>query len=193
MKKNIIIGAVLLVIGMVSGILCSRSYFRGREPIVQTDTVVTYDTVHYSRLDLKDKTYKLDVPKVGSPALVFIPESSTTIIYRDSIRYVTLPREYFYTNVNDVEIWHSGIDSTIDSLNVTHKTEVITKSIKPAPKHHSLGVGVEAICFINPTVMPYGEYAYSPKPWFSVYGRVCYDIPARLWGVGLGVRMQVRW
>lgn len=192
-KHNIIIGAAFLAIGLIIGVLCSRRYFRSREPIVQNDTIVVHDTLCYSRLDLKDKTYQLAMPKVGKPEMVFIPEYSTNIIYRDSIRYVTLPRQYFYTNMNNVEIWHSGIDSTIDSLNVIHKTEVITKTIMPAAKHHSLGVGIEASCFVSPIVMPYGEYAYYPKPWISIYGRVYYDLPAHLWGVGLGVRMQVSW
>ena len=192
MKKNIITGAVLLVIGMVSGILCSRSYFRGRGPIVQTDTVATYDTVHYSRLDLKDKTYKLDMPKVGSPALVFIPEISTNIIYRDSIRYVTLPREYFYTNLNNVDIWHSGIDSTIDSLNVVHKTEVITKT-QTMTNRHALGIGLEVGGFTSFFLVPYGEYQYRPKPWLSVYGRVYYDPHALLWGVGAGAKISIGW
>lgn len=192
-KQNIIIGAALLAIGLIIGVLCSRRYFRSRMPIVQNDTIVVHDTLRYSRLDLKDKTYQLAMPKVGKPEMVFIPEYSTNIIYRDSIRYVTLPREYFYTNLNNVEIWHSGIDSTIDSLNVVHKIEVITKTIKPAVKHHSLGVGIEASYFVSPFVLPYAEYAYYPKPWVSIYGRVYYDLPAHLWGVGLGVRMQISW
>lgn len=193
MKKDIIIGAALLAIGLIIGVLCSRRYFRSREPIVQKDTIVVYDTLRYSRLDLKDKTYQLTKPKVGTPKMVFIPEYSTDIIYRDSIRYVTLPREYFYTNANNVEIWHSGIDSTIDSLNVVHKTDVITKTIKPATKHHSLGVGIEASCFVSPIVMPYGEYAYYPKPWVSIYGRINYDLQTKMFGAGIGAKVSIGW
>lgn len=148
MKKNIIIGAPLLILGFVIGILCRPNHFRDTTDMVK-DTLVIYDTARYSKLELASKSYRLNVPKIESPSVVYIPADSTTIIYRDSIRYVTLTREYFYTKTEDAEIWHSGVQSTIDSLNVFRKSATIkekeTVIHEPSPWRYSVEVGADYI------------------------------------------------
>lgn len=191
MKKDIIIGAALLAIGLIIGVLCSRRYFRSREPIVQKDTIVVHDTLRYSRLDLKDKTYQLTKPKVGTPKMVFIPEYSTDIIYRDSIRYVTLPRQYFYTKVGDAEIWHSGIDSTIDSLNVVRKTQEITKATQTVTHRNALAFGIESSYLNTFSISIYLEYTRMLHKNLEIYGQVGYDLPTRMWGAGIGAKAHL--
>ena len=193
MKRNILIGAALLAIGLIIGVLCSRRYFRSREPIVQKDTIVVYDTLRYSRLDLKDKTYQLTKPKVGTPKMVFIPEYSTDIIYRDSIRYVTLPRQYFYTKVDDAEIWHSGIDSTIDSLNVVRKTQEITKATQTVTHRNALTFGIES-SYLNTFSIPiYLEYERMLHKNVGIYGRINYDLQTKMFGAGIGAKVSIGW
>lgn len=147
--KDIIIALVLVMGAWLIGCVMGRHHFREATKMLQRDTTYVYDTIRYSRLDLASNTYELDIPKIDKAEMVFIPESSTTIIYRDSIRYVTLPREYFYTKTEDAEIWHSGVQSTIDSLNVFRKSATIkekeTVIHEPSPWRYSVEVGADYI------------------------------------------------
>lgn len=185
---------VIFLIGALAGMWAHRQYNRTHtELVVQTDTLVRYDTIKYSKLELIGKNYRLDLPKIDNPRMVLIPYDSTTIIYRDSVRYVTLPRQYFYTSTDDVEIWHSGIDSTIDSLNVVRKTQEITKTTQTKPKLNSIGIGVETNYMSSLSTPIYVEYERTLKPWLSVYGQVAYDLPSQKYGAGVGLKMQIEW
>lgn len=159
----------------------------------QNDTIVRLDTIKHSRFELVRNTYKLDIPKISRPELVYIPADSTTIIYRDSIRYVTLPRQYFFTSTDDVEIWHSGIDSTIDSLNVVRKTQEITKATQPVTKRNALGLGLEMNYTSYPYMPIYLEYSYLLHKNVEMFVKVFYDVPSQQMGVGMGVQFQIGW
>lgn len=192
MKKKIIIGALLLILGIAIGFLCRPNHFRDTADMVK-DTLVIYDTARYSKLELASKSYRLNVPKIESPSLVYIPADSTTIIYRDSIRYVALPRQYFFTSTDDVEIWHSGIDSTIDSLNVVVKTQEITKTAQPKVKKNHIGIGIEAGFLNSPYIPIYLEYERMLHRNASFYARVLYDLPRQSYGVEAGAKVSIGW
>lgn len=182
-----------LIMGVFAGMCISPFNHSRQKGEVQRDTVVVYDTARYSRLELEIKRHRLDVPDITSPKVVMVPEDSTTIIYRDSVRYVTMPRQFFYTKTQDAEIWHSGIDSTIDSLNVFRKNTTITERISAKRKKHGLGVGVEATYYNTLYVPVYAEYQSFVTSWLSIYGRVGYNIPTKEYGLSLGARMQLQW
>ena len=192
MKQNIIIGALLLIIGIAIGLLFRPNHFGDTADMVK-DTLVIYDTARYSKLELASKSYRLNVPKIECPSLVYIPADSTTIIYRDSIRYITLPRQYFYTKTDDAEIWHSGIDSTIDSLNVVRKTEIITKHVQPVTKYNRLSLGIEP-SYLNTFSIPiYLQYERMLHKNVGIYGQLQYDLQTRLFGFGLGAKISIGW
>ena len=195
MKKNIIIGISLLIIGAVIGMwLCRQYHFRDTTNKVQRDTVTVFDTARYSRLELVRNTYRLDIPKIGMPELVYIPSDSTTIIYRDSVRYVTIPRQYFYTRTADAEIYHSGIDSRIDALNVFHKTQTITKTVtQNVTKRNALSIGIET-SYMNTLSTPiYLEYERMLHKNLGFYVQVAYDLPTRRYGAGIGLNATLEW
>lgn len=192
MKKEITIGALLLILGFVIGILCRPNHFRDTADMVK-DTLVIYDTARYSKLELTSKSYRLNAPKIESPSLVYIPADSTTIIYRDSIRYVTLPRQYFFTSTDDVEIWHSGIDSTIDSLNVVRKTQEITKATQSVTKRNALAIGLDMNYSGHPDVPIYLEYSYLLHRNVEMSARLQYDLPSQEIGFGLGAKISIGW
>lgn len=181
----------LLLLGIVIGWLCREHRYNDAET-AQRDTIIRYEKILYSKLELAEQTIRLDVPKIKR-SWVFMPTDSTTIIYRDNVQYVTMPREYFYTKTNDVEIWHSGIDSTIDSLNVVRETKEITITTREKPKKNVLAVGMEANYYGSFYAPLYLEYERRFKPWFSLYARAGYNFPTLEYGVGLGVRMQIEW
>lgn len=185
---------VVFLIGALAGMWEHRQYhFRDATKMSQNDTIVRYDTIKYSRFELTTKSCRLEVPKISRPELVYIPADSATIIYRDSIRYVTLPRQYFYTKVEGVEIWHSGIDSTIDSLNVVRKTQEITKTTQTVTKRNALSIGIEA-SYLNALSTPiYLEYERMLHKNVGFYGQIFYDLPTRQYGVGIGMHLQLEW
>lgn len=174
---------------MVVGI-CTSPFGKSTDKVVETKVV--YDTTRYTRLDLAKKTYRLDVPEIGARKYVYVPSDSMKVVYRDSIRYVMLPREYRYTEADGVQIWHSGIDSTIDSLNVERKTVHITTTQTVKYKNR-ISVGVEAgyssIAYI-PMYLEYGRMLHKNV---EIYGRVFYDVPRLNPGVIVGVRTKFEW
>ena len=163
-----------------------------KDVLVQSDTIVRFETVHYSGLELSRKTIKLDVPKISAREMIFIEESSLDTIYRDSVRYVTLPRELFYTKVDDAEIWHSGVDSRIDSLNVFSKEVYVTDVYKRQTKNAVI-MGVEVQYRGQIYAPAYVQYERQIKPWFALYGRVEYEPFVRQFGAGLGAKVSLSW
>lgn len=189
MKKCITFIVVFLV-GTIAGLFLSRTeHFRGVTKMVQRDTIVRYDTLVYSRLELLSNTYKLDLPR-SKTEFVYIPEESVSIIYRDSIRYVTLPREFYFTQTEDAQIWHSGIDSRIDSLVVFRKSSEITQTVT---RRNELSIGIEA-SYSTYLRMPLRiEYSYQLRPWISVYGYAEQELFRKQFGVGVGGRISLGW
>ena len=186
---------VIFLVGAVIGMWLYRQYhFRDATNEVQIDTVTVYDTARYSRLELTRNTFELDIPKIGMPELVYIPSDSTTIIYRDSVRYVTLPRQYFYTRTADAEVYHSGIDSRIDALNVFHKTQTITKTVtQTVTKRNALSIGIET-SYMNTLSTPiYLEYERMLHKNLGFYVQVAYDLPSQEIGFGLGAKISIGW
>ena len=183
-----------LILSLLTGIFvgtCVSPFSHSEEVEVRHDTTFVYDTVKHSRLELAAGTYRLDIPKVGMKEYVYVREDSVSVIYIDSVRYVSLPREYRYTKTEDAEIWHSGVDSRIDSLNVFRKTLEITERHMESRARNRVGVGVEATYYNALYVPAYIEYERMIRPWFSVYGRVGYYIPNQDVGISLGMRLQV--
>lgn len=162
----------------------------------ETDTIYVHDTVRYSRLELVTNRHRLNIPKVGKKDYVYIPSDSVTTIYRDNTQYVTLPRQYFHTKTQDAEIWHSGIDSTIDSLVVFRNDMVISKTettTQTVTKRHGLSIGIEANYATIPSFPVQLEYAYHIKPWFNIYGYAEYELLRKQWGIGIGTKIEISW
>ena len=135
---------------------------------VEKETVVEYRYRYYSRPDVGMVT-DLDIPAVrGVPSVLYIPETEVRVEYRDSIRYVALDREYKLLENPDVKIWYSGIDPTIDSLQV--KTSAVIQ--KEPWKRHSISLSGE----VGFNMLGAGaEYEYSIFRWLSVSANAGYD------------------
>lgn len=127
--KQIGVYILLLFSGIVIGCLLPDYHFRDEAKMLQRDTIVRFDTIRYSRLELSAGTHKLDIPSIGGREYVFFDIERLDTIYRDNVQYVVYPREQFYTETEDAQIWHSGIDSKIDSLNVFRKSMDISTTI----------------------------------------------------------------
>lgn len=164
----------------------------GKDVLVQSDTIVKEVVKAYTPLELKKNTIKLNVPKVGTKEYVILPPD-TNIIFRDSVRYVTLPREYFYTKQDDVEIWHSGIDSRIDSLRYTQKETVVTETYKRRDWRHEINI-YGAAGYKQGFSTPVGaEYTFYPKRWIGIGGKVEHDVHTKTTGIYAKANIRFGW
>ena len=180
MKDKIII-AVISIAAFLLGTLMPRS------PKVETKDVVVYKDTSYSRLSLGD-IKKLDVPEIrGVPSVLYIPETQVKIEYRDSIRYVVLDREHKFLDNPDVKIWYSGIDPTIDSLQVKRQTIVQ----KEPWKRHSIGLEGETGYYGDFGLMAGIIYEYNVFKSLSVSAKVGYDFYVEKPYVAVGLNLTV--
>lgn len=161
MKQALTI-AVIAIAAFLLGTLMPRS------PSPEPERIVEYRDTSYSRLSLGD-IKKLEIPEVkGVPSVVYVPETEVKIEYRDSIRYVVLDREHKFLENPDVNIWYSGIDPTIDSLQVKRQTVIQ----KEPWKRHSISLSGE----VGFNMLGVGaEYEYNVFKWFSVSANAGYD------------------
>lgn len=178
---------ILFIVGLVIGyFVCRQCSSNGdKNRMIQRDTVVTYDTIHYTKTEIKT----VEVPK-KEVEYVYITERDTTIVYRDSVRYIALPKQCYHTKTSDVEIWHSGIESSIDSLNVFQKTLTITQT-KAAKNAVSLGIEAGYIGYFHAPV--FLQYERRLRPWLSIYGKAEYDLSHKQFGGAIGAKAQIQW
>ena len=161
MKQALTI-AVIAIAAFLLGTLMPRS------PSPEPERIVEYRDTSYSRLNM-GTVFKLETPKVSRvPSVIFIPETEVKIEYRDSIRYVVLDREHQFLDNPDVKIWYSGVDPTIDSLQVKRHTVIQ----KEPWKRHSVSLSGE----VGFNMLGVGaEYEYNVLKWFSVSANAGYD------------------
>ena len=161
MKQALTI-AVIAIAAFLLGTLMPRS------PSPEPERIVEYRDTSYSQLSL-GKIKELDIPEVrGVPMVIYVPETEVKIEYRDSIRYVVLDREHKFLDNPDVKIWYSGVNPTIDSLQVKRHTVIQ----KEPWKRHSVSLSGD----VGFNMLGVGaEYEYSVFKWFSVSANAGYD------------------
>lgn len=183
----------VMIVGVVIGCLLPDYHFRDEVKMLQRDTIVRFDTIRYSRLELVTNSNTLKIPKIDVPKLAFLDVEKVDTIYKDNVMYLTYPRESYYTKAKDVEIWYSGIDSTIDSLNVVQKTQNIKETQQVKVARNSISLGIEASYLTTPSLPIYLEYGRMFHKNVEMYGQIAYDLQSRQWGVGIGVELKFGW
>lgn len=165
---------VLLIAAFLLGTLMPRST-KIEEKVI---TKVERDTVIHTQL----KSVPIEVEKTVKEYIYI--QKVDTIFVNDTI-YVGLPRQYYFSETGDVKIWHSGIDSRIDSLVNFRQTEYIEREVW---KRHSIGIsgdigfnmlGLEA------------EYEYDLFKWFSVRADVGYDFYMKQPYISAGAKIRL--
>ena len=183
----------VMIVGVVIGCLLPDYHFRDEVKMLQRDTIGRFDTIRYSRLELVTNSNALKIPKIDVPKLAFLDVEKVDTIYKDNVMYLTYPRESYYTKAKDVEIWYSGIDSTIDSLNVVQKTQNIKETQQVKVARNSISLGIEASYLTTPSLPIYLEYGRMFHKNVEMYGQIAYDLQSRQWGVGIGVELKFGW
>ena len=184
------------MIGLGIGILAcviNPTRITNRDTLVGSDTTQKVLVKYYTPLELAKNTIKLDVPKVNTKEYIYVQADSTTIIYRDSIAFVTLPRQRYYTKQDDIEIWHSGIDSQIDSLIYTMRETFITDTYKRQDWKHEISLAAN-IGYHNTLMLPIElKYLYYPKRWIGVGGKIEYDPLHKTTGIFATANIRFGW
>lgn len=186
MKKNIIIGALLLVVGTVTGWLCRGYHFRDTaEVVVQPDTVFVMDTVEIEKPVLKES-------KVVETMYVAVHD---TIVKNDTT-FIALPRESKTYGDERYTAVVSGYKPSLDRLEIYIESQTVTKYLIPEPKKpkmNYLSGGIEA-AYMGAFSMPiYLEYERMLHKNVGIYGGLMYDLSQKNAGARLGVRAKFGW
>ena len=203
-KYNIYIAIALFVIGVVIGIWSCRKHYTRMVTDVQRDTTVVRDTSSYAKDEIETNETPKDKPdtiyiRVPYPVYKEMTEKKEDIkpdtIYIKEPVYIPMPRQYYFSKVKGVEIYHSGIDSTIDSLNyVTNTTNITNITHKPQYHKHtitiygSIGYGNHAV------IAPCGaKYLYHPTRWFGVGGKYEHDFFLKTHAILATTEINIGW
>ena len=194
--KRFIYFLVTFLVGIGAGmLLClfNPMSIGKRDVLIDSDTTHKVIVKYYTPLELAKNTIKLDVPKVSTKEYVYVQSDSTTIIYRDSIAFVTLPRENYYTKQDDIEIWHSGVSSRIDSLRYAMRETTITDTYKRRDWKHEISLSA-SIGYHNMLMLPIElKYLYCPKRWIGIGGKLEYEPLHKTTGIFATASFRFGW
>ena len=180
MKRDIIIGALLLVLGFAIGWLCRPNSIE-RIVDIQRDTIVKIDTHIIEKPILVERT-------VRDSLLVAVHD---TIRLRDSV-YIALPREVKVYAGDDYYAEVSGFRPNLDYIEIYPKTTTITQT-QSVSRANQLALGAELQYYGNTYIPIYLEYSHLLHRNVEMFGKILYDLPSQRMGVGMGVRLQVGW
>ena len=196
--KKYIPHIVILIVGIVIGALCREHHFRNIVDSPQRDTIFVRDTNRYAKEDIDTKGISKEKPDtvyVPVPYAVYKEvQSNPDTIYVETPVYIPIPRQYYFSKVKDVEIYHSGIESRIDSLHYISTTANVYNTIIPKEKKHSLtiygGFGYKDRFVTAPCG---AKYLYHPVTWFGVGGKYEYDAILQTHATLATTEINFRW
>lgn len=182
MKKNLIYGALLLILGFVIGILC-RPHRIERVVDIQRDTTFIRDTHIIEKPVLVEQTSK---------ETLLVEVHDTTRIH--DILYIALPMETKVYAEKDYYAEVSGYKPSLDYLEVYPKTTTIKETItQTVTKRNGLALGVD-MSYMNSVSIPiYLEYSYLLHKNVEFSAKVLYDLPTQNVGFGLGAKVGIGW
>lgn len=179
---------VILIVGIVIGTLCREHHFRSIIDNPQRDTIFVHDTIEYTKEVLAQST---KVVHQKDTEYIYIEVRDT--IEKEKKVYVPMPRQHYHTRVKDAEIFHSGIESRIDSLNIFSTTANITQTYLPKEKKHSFTL-YGSVGWMDRLRLPVGaKYLYSVYPWWKVGSKIEHDFAQSITGVYATTELTFGW
>lgn len=182
MKKEIIIGALLLILGIVIGFLC-RPHRIERVVDIQRDTTFVIDTHVIEKPVLVEKRV--------TDTMYYAVHDTTRV--KDTL-YVALPREEKTYQGEDYLARISGFQPSLDYIETYPKTTYITEiQTKYKAFPNRLALGVEASYISTFSIPIYLEYGRMLHENVEIYGRVMRDMRMDMTGAAIGTRIQFGW
>lgn len=163
MKQYIVI-AVIAVGCFLLGTLMPRSP-RIEEKVI---TEIVRDTIIHTKIE------SVPVIKTQSKTEYVYLSKVDTVWVNDTI-YMRLPRQHYFAETDDVKIWHSGIDSRIDSL-VNFRSSSVKYVEKEVWKRHNLYLGAQTGYYSDFRLSVGAMYQYDVFKWLSVDLGAGYDL-----------------
>lgn len=182
MKKEITIGALLLIIGFVTGIVC-RPHRIEKVVDIQRDTITKIDTHIVEKPILKET-------RITDTMYVAVTD---TIRQRDTL-YMRLEFETKTYKGEDYLAKVSGYNPSLYYIEVYPKTQIVKETItQSVTNRNALSIGIEA-SYLNALSTPiYLEYERMLHKNVGFYGQIFYDFPTRQYGAGIGMHLQLEW
>lgn len=182
MKKEIIIGVLLLILGFVIGILC-RPHRIERVVDIQRDTTIIVDTHIVENPVLVEKHTK---------ETLLVAVHDTTRI-RDTL-YLALPKETKTYKGEDYLARISGFQPNLDYIETYPKTTTIKETItQSVTNRNALAIGLDMNYSSHPDIPIYLEYSYLLHKNVEMSARLQYDLPSQEIGFGLGAKISIGW
>lgn len=177
-KSYIIVGAVAFALGaLLAALLSARYHKRHAEVIVQTDTVEVFDTLRYGKDEIKTEEDKSKKPRVEYVYVKLPPEVVEKVVHDTTYveKEIPLRKEHYYSEADDVRIWHSGVSSAIDSVENVRRTQIVT-NVTTKDIKHTLGVYAN-MGYCKGLSTPVGvRYTYKANRWLGVGVRAEHDL-----------------
>jgi hypothetical protein len=183
MKKDIIIGTLLLILGFVVGLMCRKDHIREVTKMV-TDTLVVVDTHIIEKPVLVERTSK---------ETLLVEVHDTTRIH-DTL-YIALPMEKKIYKGEDYLAEISGYKANLDRIEVYPKTVTVSKTeiVTQPTKSNTLALGAEMQYWGYTSIPIYLEYSHLLHQNVEMFMNLSYDLPTKQMGVGMGVQIQFEW
>ena len=178
MKKDIIIGALLLIIGFVVGLLFRPRHLN--EPTTEIREVVRVDTITI------EKPSETRIERLTETINVVV---SDTIRLKDTL-YVQLPLQKRVYKRDDFYAEVVGYEPRLTKIQVYPKTVYVKESVSPT---NQLALGFEMQFNGNASIPIYLEYSHLLHRNVKMFGKVMYDLPTQQIGVGMGMQIQFGW
>lgn len=155
--------------------------------LVKTETITKVDTVVVTKEQIVTKV----IEKEGPTEYVYVelpPE-----VVRDTVyRVVPLEKKHYLTASNDMEIYHSGVFSQIDSVVNYRKTQVVNNVYRKDKRSElSLGLSMDySRAFRMPLQL---SYEYDIASWFSMGAYAEYEPLQGVFGGGMKAEIKIGW
>jgi hypothetical protein len=184
MKKEIIIGALLLILVFVIGIICKPRRIE-RVVDIQRDTITKIDT-HVIEKPVLKETRVVDTSYVA----IEVHDTTTindTLYMRLEFETKTYKGENYLAKV-------SGYNPSLYYIEVYPKTKVIKESVtQSVTNRNALAIGLDMNYSSHPDIPIYLEYSYLLHRNVEMSARLQYDLPSQEIGFGLGAKISIGW
>lgn len=184
---------IVFIIGFISGSDLRKS--PEVKPLIQKDTVITYDTMRYSRFQMDLGTYEIDWARYKNmvPEYVYVDRESTKDTSVNGIPYIMMQRQYLMTEMNGAKIMHSGIGSRIDSVEIFIPVRTISATVPKKEARNSLALGI-GVAISSYSGIPISiAYDYRICRWLYLGGQVEYDLINHRTAVEIGAKIPLEW
>ena len=155
--------------------------------LVKTETITKVDTIVVT----KEKIVTKVVTKDGPTEYIYVEVPQEAV--RDTIyKEIPLKKEYYHSVTDDVEIWHSGVASSIDKV-VNYRETKIVNNVYRKDKKNTISLGLD-MGYHKAFRMPLQlSYEYDIASWLSMGAYAEYEPLQKTFSGGMKAKVKIEW